>query len=61
MDAETRLGELLKEIPKAKNQYALDPVDKGKQETVKEMGFSNKQVSQFQRLADNKEIFITVL
>lgn len=44
---------MLKAIPKAVNQYALDHVDKSKQETVKEMGFSNKQVSQFQRLADN--------
>ena len=59
LDAETRLGELLKEIPKASGNYSeINHVDNStsKQETVKEMGFSNKQVSQFQRLADNKEI-----
>lgn len=58
LDAEARLGEMLKEVPKAKNQYAQDSAVhstfKGK--TVKELGFEVKQAQRFEALADNLDV-----
>lgn len=63
--SEVQLGRMLKEIPKAsggdrkseefKND-SQDNFEKPKVETVKELGFTPKQVSQFQRMADHEEI-----
>ena len=61
--SEVQLGRMLKEIPKATpNNNAFhenapkDNLVKPKAETVKELGFTPKQVSQFQRMADHEEI-----
>lgn len=58
--SEVQLGRMLKEIPKAPaNQYTSansTEAEKPKTETIKELGFSKDQVSQFQRMADHEEI-----
>jgi len=50
---------MLKEIPKS-NKWKISnstrPELTTKQEQIKELGFTNNQVSQFQKLADNKDI-----
>lgn len=59
LDAETKIGEILKRIPKATTNHKNKNLTTGansKLEQVKELGFSNKQVSQFQKLAENKDI-----
>jgi len=64
IDAETRIGELIKEIPKDQGKRTdLELIDstvdklpkKTKQEKVKELGFSQKDSERFQQLADNPE------
>ena len=59
LDAQADLGQELKKIPKASGNYSKN-THRGnftlKEETVKELGFSNKQVSQFQILDDNRNI-----
>ncbi len=65
LDAEARIGELSKEIPKAsggdrrsqnfKNDIAVD-FEKTKKETIQELGFDQKQIQRFQTLAENKDI-----
>lgn len=54
---------MLKEIPKTSggtNQYNKEEkstkVEKSKNETIKELGFSRDQVSQFQRMADHEDV-----
>jgi len=70
--AKVRIGELLKDIPKAKeNQYTKkveidNSVDfhnkhETKQEKVKSLGFSQKDSERFQQLADNKDIVEEVI
>lgn len=66
--SEVKIGAMLKEIPKAtkgtgSNQYQksenaeIIPKDKiSKAETTKELGFTPKQVSQFQRMATHEDI-----
>ena len=64
--SEVQLGRMLKEIPKVEhtgNQYSakmetcpLGQESKTKTETTKELGFTPKQVSQFQRMADHEDI-----
>ena len=65
LDAEARVGELSQEIPKAygtRNQYAKVKNDtavdfqKTKSESIKELGFNQKQIERFQTLAANKDI-----
>jgi len=61
LDAETRIGELLKNIPGASGiRTDLEPCNPGdtrlKEHQANELGLSRKQASQFQRLADNKDI-----
>jgi len=60
LDAEARLGELFKKIPKAVNQYksaADSDVDsKTKKEVVENLGFSQKQAERFETLAENPDI-----
>ena len=63
--SEVQLGRMLKEIPKAsggdrrsedfKNDLQVN-FEKPKAETAKELGFTPKQVSQFQRMADHEDI-----
>lgn len=61
--AEMRTGELLRQIPKAgQNQYTKMQNDTGvekqkpKSETIKELGFTQKQAERMQTLAENPEI-----
>lgn len=66
LDAEVRLGEMTKRIPKASpdrgNQYtggkttALSDSQKPKSETIRELGFTPKQVERFETLAANKDL-----
>lgn len=65
LDAEVRLGDLLKTIPKATrgNQYTGKMVmdsgghnQKPKHEVVKELGFDRKQAQRFETLSDNKDL-----
>lgn len=65
LDAEVRIGELLKEIPRADkgNQYTGKMVSdtavanqKPKLEVVKDLGFTPKQANRFETLANNKDI-----
>lgn len=61
--AEVRLGEILKEIPKAtpnnnpfhENRPASNLV-KTKAEVAEELGFNKDQVSQFQRMAEHEDV-----
>lgn len=59
LDAEVRIGELMKDVPKAKNQYK-SAVDSGvhstKAEAIAEAGFTLKQVSRFETLAKHPDI-----
>ena len=60
LDAEVRLGELIKKIPKAKNQHkpAADSGvgSKPKKEVVADLGLSEKQAERLEILADNKDL-----
>ena len=65
LDASVRLGEMTKAIPKTaggdrrsedfKKDNAVS-FEKTKEETVKDLGFSPKQVQRFETLADNKDL-----
>jgi len=64
LDAECKMGELMKEVPKAtkgtgSNQYQVAEKSGNQQfskvELLKESGFSEHQQKQYQRLADNPE------
>ena len=64
LDASVRLGEMTKAIPKAdadrrsekyQNDSAVGLV-KTKTETVRDLGFSPKQVERFETLADNRDL-----
>lgn len=65
LDAEVRIGELLKKIPGATkgNQYTGKMVmdtavhnQKPKAEVIKDLGFTEKQKQRFETLADNKDL-----
>lgn len=65
LDAEVRLGDLTKQIPKATkgNQYTGKMVvvsgehnQKPKNEVIKDLGFSERQAQRFETLADNKDL-----
>ncbi len=64
LDAEVRMGELTKAIPKVNsNQHIVKvqndsgvALQKTKTETIQDLGFSPKQVERFETLADNKDI-----
>jgi len=66
LDAETKLGELFKQIPKATNnganQYqgasptAVSEKQKTKAEVISDLGFSEKQAERFEILADNPDV-----
>jgi hypothetical protein len=56
LDAEVRIGELMREVPKAKNQYALPNAGQSKAEVFADMGFTHSQVQRFETLAAHPEI-----
>lgn len=65
LDAEVRLGDLLKKIPKDNsfrgNQHSEPnrqycPPSKPKKEVIKDLGLSEKQAQRFETLADNKDL-----
>ena len=65
LDAEKRIGELTKAIPKGTNgganQYGAKPTSlsnkqKSKTEVITDLGFTPKQVERFEILADNPDI-----
>lgn len=67
LDAGARIGELTREIPKAKNQYAHESAcstvgtstqekPKTKEQIGAELGFTRHDMSRFEKLADNKDL-----
>ena len=62
IDAEVRIGDLLKEIPKTKNQYDRCPSQgcekqkETKQEVITRLGFNKDQANRFETMASNKDI-----
>lgn len=62
--SEVKIGAMLKEIPKATTNHKSQSLEnrsesnflKPKNETIKELGFSKDQVSQFQRMASHEDI-----
>jgi len=64
LDAEVRLGELLKKIPTTPGartdvkpkDTAVHRLEKPKSEIVKDLGFTEKQKQRFETLADNKDL-----
>lgn len=60
LDAEVRIGELMRDVPKAKNQYEsalpTDGQSKTKTEVFSDMGFTHSQVQRFETLAAHPEI-----
>lgn len=54
LDAESKIGEIIKKIPKDNPEKANRT--QGRIASVKELGFTQKQSEQFQQLAENKEI-----
>lgn len=62
LDASVRLGEMTKAIPKSGGGRPSETTDsavdsfKSKSETVRDLGFSTKQVERFETLADNKDL-----
>lgn len=66
LDSEVRLGDLLKQIPKAQagrpQKEITDTIvaniqkQKPKKEVIQELGFSQKQAERFETLANNKDI-----
>ncbi len=63
LDAEVRLGDLLKKIPRdpggrpvKTKDTAVHSFDKPKKEVIKDLGLSEKQAQRFETLADNKDL-----
>lgn len=57
LDAEAKLGEMMKTIPKEKNQYsARDSGVPTKKEAIENLGFTKKQAQRFETLADNPDL-----
>lgn len=62
IDAEVRIGDLLKLIPKAKNQYdkcnsqQCEKQKETKQEVITRLGFNKDQANRFETMASNKDI-----
>lgn len=59
LDAEVKIGELMKAVPKATNQYksAKDTaVHSTKKEAIENTGFSVKQIQRFETIAAHPEI-----
>ena len=59
LDAEAKIGEMLKVLPKAKNQYAScsgATSTETKESAVQRLGFEKTQAHRFEILADNPDI-----
>lgn len=62
LDAEVRIGDLLKQIPKAKNQYdkcnsqQCEKQKETKQEVITRLGFNKDQANRFETLSSNKDV-----
>ena len=62
IDAEVRIGDLLKQIPKVKNQYdrcssqQCEKQKETKQEVITRLGFNKDQANRFETLSSNKDI-----
>ena len=60
LDAEVRIGELTKQIPKGTNgganQTSLSNEQKTKSEVITDLGFTQKQVERFEILANNPDV-----
>ena len=59
LDAEVRIGQLMKEVPKAKNQYTNALPSGGssnKRKAIEDAGFTKTQAQRFETLAENPEI-----
>ncbi len=62
IDAEVRIGDLLKQIPKVKNQYdkcnsqQCEEQKETKQEVITRLGFNKDQANRFETMASNKDI-----
>lgn len=62
LDAEVRIGDLLKTIPKMKNQYdkcnshQCEKQKETKQEVIQRLGFNKDQASRFETLSSNKDV-----
>lgn len=63
LDAETKIGDLLKKLPKAQGKRTdLEPIDtdveklETKKRTIERLGFNQKQVERFETMASNKDI-----
>ena len=59
LDAEVRIGELMREVPKAQGKRTdIKPTDTavGKYEVIEKAGFTPKQVERFETLAAHPEI-----
>ena len=59
LDAEVRIGELMKDVPKAKNQYKSadnSGVNSTKADVIRDAGFTPMQVSRFETLAKHPDI-----
>ena len=59
--ADQRIGEILREIPKAKNQHDVSDLPTGKTQAIKDAGFTPKTASQLEQLAANPEVVQAVL
>jgi len=63
LDAEVRIGDLLKQIPKTQGKRTdLKPIDttvdklETKKETIERLGFNQKQAERFETLSSNKDV-----
>lgn len=62
LDAEVRIGDLLKQIPKVKNQYdkcisqQCEKQKETKQEVITKLGFNKDLANRFETLSSNKDI-----
>lgn len=59
--ADQRIGEILRELPKAKNQHDVSDLPMGKTQTIKDAGFTPKTASQLEQLAANPDVVQAVL
>jgi hypothetical protein len=59
--ADQRIGEILRELPKAKNQHDVSNLPTGKTQAVKDAGLTPKTASQLEQLAANPEVVEAVI
>ena len=59
--ADQRIGEILRELPKAKNQHDVSDLPMGKTQAIKDAGFTPKTAAQLEQLAANPDVVQAVL